>query len=69
MEVSYESYAHWRAEMIEKARLTLDADYCEERIAALANAHDRSTKAFLKAYGVEHRDRVIKWFEQGRAES
>ena len=69
MEASYKSYAHWRAEIIEKARVTLDADYCKCRMAALANAHDPSTKAFLKAYGEEHRDQVLKWFEQALAES
>jgi len=65
----YESYAHWRGELTEKARLTLDAAYCRDRIEALSNEGDPSTRALLKAYGAAHRDQVLRWFDQALAES
>ncbi|MBB81972.1 MAG: hypothetical protein CMN02_13480 [Roseibacillus sp.] len=68
MEFTYESYAHWRAEMTENAKLTLDESYCKKRIEALSDDEDPSTSAFLKAYGAPHRDQVLSWFEQTLAE-
>ena len=58
MEFTYESYAHWRAEMTENAKLTLDESYCKKRIEALSNDEHPSTSALLKAYGAAHRDQV-----------
>ena len=69
MEASYESYTHWRAEITAKANVTLDAAYCTERIEALSNEQDPSTKAFLKTYGSAHRDQILRWFEQALGEA
>ena len=65
----YESYAHWRDELTEKAKLSLDAAYCRARMEALSNEDDPSTRSLLKAYGAAHRDQVLRWFEQALAES
>ena len=65
----YESYAHWRDELTEKAKLTLDAAYCRASMEALSNEDDPSTRSLLKAYGAAHRDQVLLWFEQALAES
>ena len=65
----YESYAHWRDELTEKAKLCLDAAYCRARIEALSNEGDPSTQSLLKAYGAAHRDQILRWFEQALAES
>ena len=64
MDFTYESYANWRAEMTENAKLTLDEAYCKSRIEALSNDGDPSTSALLKAYGAAHRDQVLSWFQQ-----
>lgn len=69
MNVSYESYAHWRSVMTDEAGLSLTADYCRERIEALTDEKDASTKAFVDAYGNEHRNQVVTWFEQAMAEA
>lgn len=69
MNPTYESYAHWRAMMTETAGIELNATYCKERITALSNEKDPSTKAFLTAYGDSHRDRIVSWFEQALSEA
>ena len=69
MNPTFESYSHWRTMMTETAGLTLDRDYCKERIEALSNEGDPSTLAFLKAYGSAHRDQILRWFEQALSES
>lgn len=53
----------------EVAKLTLTADYCKERIAALQDENDRSTKSLVDAYGTAHRDQMVGYFEQALAEA
>ena len=68
MDFTYESYAHWRKEMTEKGGLTLDASYRKDRINALSNDEEASTRALIRAYGSEHRDQMLRWFEQALSE-
>ena len=66
---TYKGYDEWRAAMTETAGFSLNPAYCQDRINALSNEQDPSTRAFLKAYGDAHRDQVVRWFEQALAES
>lgn len=68
MNPTYESYSHWRTMMTETAGLTLDADYCKERISVLTREKDASTVAFINLYGAKHRDQIVRWFEKALAE-
>ena len=67
MKPTYENYQHWRSAMTNEAGLTLSADYCKERIEALGNDKDASTRAFVDAYGEDHRRQIIQWFEKALA--
>lgn len=69
MKPTYESYQHWRSMMTDTAGIKLTADYCKERIKALCNENDPTTKAFVRSYGEDHRDQIVRWFEQAAAES
>ena len=69
MNPTFENYAHWRAMMTDTAGITLDSAYCKERIAALSNEQDPSTRSFVRTYGAAHRDQVLRWFEQALEES
>lgn len=69
MNPTYESYSHWRSMMTQTAGLALDRAYCRERIAVLSDEKDPSTRAFIKTYGADHRDRIVRRFEQVIAES
>jgi hypothetical protein len=69
MKQIYQSYEQWRKMVTEVAKLTLTADYCKERIAALQDENDRSTKSLVDAYGTAHRDQMVGYFEQALAEA
>ncbi|MEM9283936.1 MAG: hypothetical protein AAGA96_19110 [Verrucomicrobiota bacterium] len=69
MNSTYESYAQWRSMMTETAGLNLDPSYCRERIEALSDEKDPSTKSFVKTYGVSHRNQIVRWFQQVIEES
>jgi len=64
----FTNYNEWRTTMIERAGLTLDRDYCEERIAALQDESIPQTRSFLDAYGPNYRDQVLAWFQQALSE-
>ena len=69
MKANYKNYEDWRTVMTDMAGITLSADYCKERIEALNNDKVPSTKAFVAAYGADHRNQIVKWFEQALAAS
>lgn len=55
--------------MIEHASLTLDRDYCTERLAILENENLSETKSFIKMYGATYHKQVIAWFNQALSEA
>lgn len=63
----FESYAEWHDAITGRCGLSLTPDYCQERIRALGDSRDASTKAFLDLYGEAYRDRVVSWFEKALA--
>jgi len=64
----YQNYQEWREDITTKGGFTLDRAYCEERIAALQNDEEPSTRSFLDAYGDKNRQQIIAWFQQALSE-
>lgn len=69
MNPNFQDYAQWRGMMTDAAGITLDSGYCQERIAALSDEKDPSTRAFLSTYGSAYRDQVVSWFERALEEA
>ena len=65
----FETYDEWRDAMTNRCGLPLTATYCDERIQALQNGRDASTKDFVKLYGSAYLDRVVSWFERARRDA
>jgi hypothetical protein len=63
----FESYEEWHEAITVRCGLRLTADYCRERIDALRDTRDESTRAFITLYGAAYRDRVVSWFERALA--
>lgn len=68
MEGLCESYEEWKHCITVKCRISLNADYAAERIAALSDDKDPTTARFVALYGDGHRQQTIQWFEKARSE-
>ncbi len=55
--------------MIEHAGLTLDQDYCKERLEILENETLEETQTFIKLYGPAYHQQVISWFNKALSEA
>lgn len=55
--------------MIEHAGLTLDQDYCKERLEVLENETLEETQTFIKLYGTAYHQQVISWFTRALSEA
>ncbi len=66
---AFQSYHEWHAAITGPCGITLDHDYCEQRIAALHDKKAPGTMAFLDAYGSEYRDQVVAWFRQALSQA
>jgi hypothetical protein len=66
---TFTTYQEWHTTITGVCGLTLNRDYCAQRIRALGNEQDSSTRNFLKAYGTEYRDLVVSWFRQAEKEA
>ena len=60
----FSSYEDWREALTQLAGLALTPEYCNERLRALEDCGDASTKQFIDLYGLPYRDKVIGWFKQ-----
>lgn len=65
----FTTYTDWRTTMIKHAGLTLDSDYCEQRLGVLENEQDEETQTFIKIYGATYHKQVIDWFRQALSEA
>ncbi len=65
----FTSYKEWRMTMIDHAGLTLDQDYCKERLAVLEDKTTKETQTFIKLYGDSYHQQVVAWFHQALSES
>ena len=65
----FKSYQDWRRTMIEHAGLTLDQDYCKERLTVLENETFEETQTFIELYGASYHQQVISWFNKALSEA
>ena len=66
---TFPNYYDWRSAITGPCGLTLTADYCRNRIAALADSKNTSTKSFTETYGETYLAQVISWFKQAESEA
>ncbi len=64
----FTDYHEWRTTMIERAGLTLDYSYCQERLAILEDQNEAETRSFIKLYGSAYHQKVVAWFHQALSE-
>lgn len=60
----FDNYDEWRHALTVRCGIQLTPDYACERIVALNNPTDTSTKEFTKCYGEAYLRQVIAWFER-----
>jgi hypothetical protein len=60
----FETYEEWHEAITERCGLTLTKTYCEERIRALSDPKDLSTRSFVELYGEGYLQKVISWFRR-----
>lgn len=60
------NYEAWRHCITVECGLELTADFIEERVSALQNNKDYSTKKFVQLYGQQHLQNVLGWFIQAQ---
>ena len=65
----FSNYNEWRATITGPCAITLTRSYCTDRIAALRDEKAPGTQPFIKAYGTEYRDQVIKWFQKAEKDA
>ena len=65
----FTSYQEWRTTMIERAGLTLDRDYCKERLAVLEDESSEETRSFIKSFGATYHQQVVAWFHKALSEA
>ena len=65
----FSNYDDWRRTITGVCRLELTRAYCRERLLALADDDEPTTRDFVKAYGNDYRNRVLSWFRQAEEEA
>lgn len=65
----FQDFDEWRKAITVRCGLTLSSEYCAERIAALKNEDEPTTRNFIDTYGEPYRETVIRWFEQARQQA
>lgn len=63
-----ETYQDWRHCIEVQCGIPLTKDYVAERIRVLSDTTCEQTDKFIKAWGEQHRQRVLKWFGRAAAE-
>lgn len=63
-----ENYDDWKECITEYCGIPLTLAYVEQRIAALRDPTEYSTRRFTEIYGEAYLARVIGWFEQAERE-
>ena len=64
----FQSYEEWRNALTIRCRIKLTPEYAAGRIAALQSPSDPTTRDFLKVYGEDYLQQVIRWFERAQGE-
>lgn len=61
------TYEEWRHCIVVECGLELTQEYISERISALKDDKDYSTRQFVKLYGPQYHQQVLNWFSQSQA--
>ena len=64
----FQTFDEWKEALTVRCRIKLTPEYAAERIKALQNPQDRTTREFVKVYGENYLQQVIRWFEKAQAE-
>lgn len=62
------SYEAWKHCITVKCKIPLTEQYINERLQELENTSDYHTQQFVNSYGDQHRQRVIRWFQQAKSD-
>lgn len=63
----FSRYEEWHEAITHKCGIRLTPEYCAERVEALMNTKDPSTREFVRLFGERYRDTVVGWFERAAA--
>lgn len=63
-----ETYEDWRHCIEVLCGIPLSKDYVAERICVLSDTTSEHTIKFVKTWGEQHRQRVLKWFGMAASE-
>ena len=63
-----DSYEDWKHCITVKCKISLTADFLEQRIKALSKTSDPQTARFVEIYGDGHRARTLEWFKRAKTE-
>ncbi|MEM6791682.1 MAG: hypothetical protein AAF928_18900 [Myxococcota bacterium] len=60
----FQTYAEWREALTVRCGIALTPEYARERVAALRNPDEPTTRDFAAKYGDAYLRQVIEWFEK-----
>ena len=61
-----ETYEQWKHCIVVDCGLELTPGYIDERISSLQDPKDYYTQQFVRKYGQEYLQQVLRWFTQAR---
>ncbi|MEM1379952.1 MAG: hypothetical protein AAGH41_04920 [Pseudomonadota bacterium] len=68
MIASLTTFEDWKTCITVACGIPLTKDYVDQRLQALQDPSDFGTQKFVEFWGDDHRQRVIGWLEQAKAE-
>lgn len=63
-----ETYEDWKHCIVEQCRIPLTKAFVAQRLAALADRGDWTTRRFLEVWGERHLSQVVVWFKRALSE-
>ncbi|MEM7176608.1 MAG: hypothetical protein AAGD47_02440 [Pseudomonadota bacterium] len=60
------TYEDWEHCITVKCGIPLTAEFVAERIAALQDTSDYSTRRFIESWGEAHLNRTLEWFQEAQ---
>ena len=60
------NYHEWRHCIKVKCGLPLTASFIKQRMEALSDLNNTTTKEFTRLYGEDYRVQVIQWYQQAQ---
>lgn len=65
----FETFAEWRDALTRRCGIELTPAYARQRLAALRDPADPTTREFTAKYGQAYLDQVVAWFERAARRS